>query len=48
MRLRARPEEYEITIGSGTLSRLGEVARRALGPQASRVFLISNRKVFDL
>ena len=48
VRLRARREEYEIRIGRGTLALLGEVARSALGPQARRAFLISNRKVFDL
>jgi len=48
VRLRARREEYEITIGSGTLARLGEAARRALAAHARRVFLISNQKVFDL
>lgn len=48
VRLRGRPREYEITIGAGTIARLGEAARRALPAHARRVFLISNQKVFDL
>ncbi|HJU54541.1 MAG TPA: 3-dehydroquinate synthase family protein, partial [Pyrinomonadaceae bacterium] len=48
VRLRARREEYDITIGAGNLARLGEAARRALTPHARRAFLISNQKVFDL
>ena len=48
VRLRAQAEEYEIRIGRGTLALLGEVARSALGPEARRAFLVSNRKVFDL
>lgn len=49
VRLSARAaERYDITIGEGTLTRLGEEARRALGAGARRIVLISNPKVFDL
>ena len=48
VRLRARREEYEVSIGAGLLARLGEAARRVLPTDARRAFLISNRKVFDL
>ncbi|HEY0377516.1 MAG TPA: 3-dehydroquinate synthase [Pyrinomonadaceae bacterium] len=48
VRLPARREEYEITIGAGTLARLGAAARRALTPHARRAFLVSNQTVFDL
>ena len=39
---------YEIEIGAGALDALGAAARRALSPSASRVALVSNRRVFDL
>jgi 3-dehydroquinate synthase len=48
VRLQARPHQYEIIIGSGILAALGEEARRTLPPQARRVALISNEKVFGL
>ena len=45
----ARREDYEVIIGSDTLARLGEIARHALtSPQARRVLIISNNKVFGL
>ena len=47
VRLRARPQKYEIKIGTGLLSGLGREARTALGPQSRRVALISNRTVFE-
>jgi 3-dehydroquinate synthase len=48
VRIRHRLEQYEVTIGAGTLSRLGDVARRTLAPHARRIALISNEKVFEL
>jgi 3-dehydroquinate synthase len=48
VRVRQRLEEYQVTIGTGTLSRLGEIARRTLAPHARRIALISNEKVFEL
>jgi 3-dehydroquinate synthase len=48
VRTKARPHEYEITIGRGTLSQTGELVRGYLGNQAQRVALISNTKVFSL
>ena len=48
VRLQARPCQYEIIIGSGILAALGEEARRTLPPQARRVAVISNEKVFGL
>lgn len=48
VRIQRRREQYEVTIGAGTLNTLGAVARRTLAPDARRIALISNRKVFDL
>src|SRR5712692_6901891 len=48
VRLPARKQNYEIKIGSGTLSTLGAEARAALGSDARRVALISNSTVFAL
>jgi 3-dehydroquinate synthase len=48
VRIPSRLEQYEITIGRGALSRLGDIARRSLTPQARRIALISNKKVFGL
>jgi 3-dehydroquinate synthase len=48
VRIQERREKYEVTIGAGTLARLGRVARRTLAPAARRIALISNRKVFEL
>jgi 3-dehydroquinate synthase len=39
---------YEITVGAGALSRLGDVTRRAVGREARRVAVISNARVFAL
>ena len=47
VRLRGRPQKYEIRIGAGLLSGLGREARAALGSQPRRVALISNRTVFE-
>lgn len=41
-------DSYEIEIGAGALLSLGSAARRALSPQANRIALISNRRVFEL
>jgi 3-dehydroquinate synthase len=48
VRIRKRQETYEVTIGAGTIARLGKAARRTLAPAARRIVLISNRKVFEL
>ncbi|HMJ25743.1 MAG TPA: 3-dehydroquinate synthase [Pyrinomonadaceae bacterium] len=48
VRLPARPKKYEIKIGAGLLSELGQEARAALGPDARRIALISNPTVFEL
>lgn len=48
VRIKERREKYEVTIGAGTLARLGSVARRTLPSAARRVALISNGKVFEL
>lgn len=48
VRIQQRQEQYEITIGAGTLTRLGKLARQTLSPSARRIVLISNRKVFKL
>lgn len=39
---------YEIRIGAGVLSLLGQEMRRCLGPTSRRVAVISNRRVFEL
>ena len=46
--LKAQQHSYEILIGAGTLARLGDEARRLLTPQARRIVIISNPKVFNL
>ena len=48
VRVPAREIKFEIRIGSGLISGIGEAARKALGPSTRRAALISNRKVFDL
>lgn len=48
VRTRARSFEYEIRIGRGIFSEVGNIARACLGDQARRIALISNRKVFSL
>lgn len=48
VRTKALPRNYEIRIGRGALSQIGQVARGCLGSQAQRVALISNTKVFSL
>jgi len=39
---------YEIKIGAGALQSLGAVARQTLAPEARRIAVISNRRVFEL
>jgi 3-dehydroquinate synthase len=48
VRVHAQSHSYEVIIGRGALTQLGEVSRRRLTPQAQRIALISNRKVFDI
>jgi len=48
VRLPARQRKYEIKIGAGLLSKLGGEARQCLGPNARRLAVISNKRVFDL
>jgi 3-dehydroquinate synthase len=48
VRTQERREKYEVTIGAGTLARLGKLARRTLPSAARRIALISNGKVFEL
>lgn len=49
VRFDARPaEESQIIVGAGTLQRLGDEARRSLTPDARRLAIISNPKVFQL
>ena len=48
VRIPYRLEQYEVTIGTGMLSRLGDIARHALTSHARRIALISNEKVFNL
>jgi 3-dehydroquinate synthase len=48
VRTKSRPQKYEITIGRGTLSQTGGVARRVFEKQAKRIALISNERVFSL
>ena len=40
--------QYRVEIGAGTLSRLGEIARRSLPEEARKVALVSNARVFRL
>jgi 3-dehydroquinate synthase len=39
---------YDVEVGAGLLSRLGASARAALSPNARRVALVSNARVFNL
>lgn len=48
VRLKACRQDYEIIAGQGTLTGLGEVARRTLSRHTRRALLISNPKVFKL
>jgi 3-dehydroquinate synthase len=44
----AQFHNYEVVIGRGMLSTAGRRIRHSLGPQAQRLALISNKKVFNL
>jgi 3-dehydroquinate synthase len=48
VRLSARPTDYLIKIGAGTLDLLGAEARRALSKHARRIVIVSNRRVSEL
>ena len=48
VRLRPRAQHYEIKIGSGLLSALGDEVRARLGSDARRIALMSNSTVFKL
>jgi 3-dehydroquinate synthase len=41
-------ENYEIEIGAGALDHVGRIARRSLSPDARRIAVISNARVFNL
>ncbi len=45
---KSRALQYQIKIGSGLLTAAGAESARALGKQARRLVLVSNRKVFKL
>ena len=46
VRTKAQPHAYEIRIGRGILSEVGQATRASIGGQAKRVGLISNKMVF--
>ena len=46
VRTKVRPHAYEIRIGRGILSEVGQATRASIGEQAKRVALISNKMVF--
>lgn len=46
--LPAPQHRYQVHIGRDTLGQVGYETRQCLGPQSSRVVVISNRKVFHL
>jgi 3-dehydroquinate synthase len=48
VRTRARPQEYEIQIGTGILSNVGQVTRHRLGEKSRQIAIVSNKKVFSL
>lgn len=48
VRTRARPHEYDIRIGTGILSEVGQIVRQCLGNQSRQVVTVSNKKVFAL
>jgi 3-dehydroquinate synthase len=48
VRLSARPTDYLIKIGAGTLDLLGAEARRALSKHARRIVIVSNHQVSEL
>ncbi|MGI8732352.1 MAG: 3-dehydroquinate synthase [Pyrinomonadaceae bacterium] len=48
VRLAAQPRRYRVHIGRDLLDNVGDQTRECLGPQSSRVAIISNQTVFDL
>src|SRR6476659_9906349 len=46
--LPGRESSYSISIGRGSLSRIGSCARSCLGTSARQAFIVSNPTVFDL
>ena len=48
VRTKAQPHEYEIRIGRGIISQVGDAARNCFGKGSARSAIISNRKVFSL
>lgn len=48
VRLKARPDQYEIKIARGLLKEAGSEIRKTLGHQTRQVAVISNQKVFRL
>src|ERR1041385_706226 len=48
VRTPTKPVQYDIRIGSGVLSEVGNEARGVLGARAQRIALISNETVFKL
>lgn len=48
VRLKARPDQYEIKIARGLLKEAGSEIRKTLGNQTRQVAVISNQKVFHL
>jgi 3-dehydroquinate synthase len=45
IRVRTRPEGYEVTVGAGLLRRAGRAVRRVLPSPASRVFVVTSSNV---
>lgn len=48
VRLKARPDQYEIKIARGLLKEAGSEIRKTLGNQTRQIAVISNQKVFRL
>src|SRR5262252_8881863 len=48
VRLKPRPQEYEIKVEPNLLRRVGEEVRLCFGPKVRRAALISNPTVFGL
>jgi 3-dehydroquinate synthase len=48
VRTRERPHEYDIRIGTGILSEVGQLVRQCLGNQSRQIVTVSNKKVFAL
>jgi 3-dehydroquinate synthase len=48
VRTRARPHEYDIRIGTGILSEVGQIVRHCVGNDPRQIVTVSNKKVFAL